>query len=86
MRSLSDAVADFAKFLDDKVLVVAPPRVLRSVRLMPILLMTMAMTGPRVGRQAEITPADISIAVQPTVGAREYVGSLLVYEKRTLKR
>jgi hypothetical protein len=31
-------------------------------------------------------PADISMAVQPTVGARVYEESAEVYEKRTLKR
>lgn len=32
--------------------------------------------GPMVGRQAETIPADISIAVQPTVWASVYVGSV----------
>lgn len=31
--------------------------------------------GNIVGRQAEMRPADISISVQTTVGARVYVGS-----------
>lgn len=42
--------------------------------------------GTRVGRQAEMIPADISIAVHPTVGASVYEGSSAVYEKRTVKR
>ena len=45
---------------------------------MPMLRKTKDMTGPMVGRQAETIPADISMAVQPTVGVREYVGSSLV--------
>jgi hypothetical protein len=39
-------------------------------RLMPRVRKNRDMTGPRVGRQAETMPADISMAVQPTVGAR----------------
>lgn len=42
--------------------------------------------GSKVGRQAEMMPAAISMAVHPTVGANEYVGSELVYVKRTLVR
>jgi hypothetical protein len=41
------------------------------------------MAGNMVGRHAETMPADTSMAVQPTVGARVYDGSFGLYEKRT---
>lgn len=34
------------------------------------------MSGNMVGKHADTIPADISMAVQPTVGARVYDGSL----------
>ena len=42
--------------------------------------------GSTVGRLTETTPADISMAVQPTVGPNVYVGSELSYKSRTLVR
>lgn len=42
--------------------------------------------GSRVGRQADMIPADSSMAVQPTVGANVYVGSEFEYVKSTLVR
>lgn len=42
--------------------------------------------GSKVGRQADMIPADNSMAVQPTVGANVYVGSEFEYVKSTLVR
>lgn len=42
--------------------------------------------GRKVGKQADMMPADISMTVQPTVGASVYVGSVLVYVNSTLVR
>lgn len=44
------------------------------------------MSGNMVGKHADTIPADISMAVQPTVGASVYDGSLVSYVKRTLVR
>lgn len=75
VRSLSEGVVDCARFLDDEMVPFMPValawRVPRMERLMPRLRKRKDMTGPRVGRQAETMPADISMAVQPTVGVRE---------------
>ena len=51
--------------------------------LRPIARKQSCTTGRRTGRQAEIRPADISIDVQPTVGARVYVGSCVSYVNKT---
>lgn len=50
----------------------------KMLRLMPHLRPKYCREGRMVGRQAEIMPADTSMAVQPTVGARVYVGSWLL--------
>lgn len=71
LRSLIEPLLDCAKLLEDKLLVVPPPRrVLSRERVMRSLPAQNAITGPRMGRQADTIPADISMAVQPTVGAR----------------
>lgn len=52
----------------------------------PILRPMSLKAGTRVGRLAETMPADISMAVHPTVGANVYEGSNALYENRTVKR
>jgi len=52
----------------------------------PILRAIRCIAGRIVGRQAEMMPADISIAVHPTTGASVYVGSDALYENSTVKR